>query len=273
MAKRGFDVVVVRRSGPVSSFSMRGGWIYLLVILMLVLTAAVAGGGYLLWQQQTLVTEMTEETRMLSLRAERLEALSQEQETREILAQQAAEERQASPDKDKGRGKSAAPAPAAASPAAAEAQAPAGGGAAESIRAAENASEEPSKSDYITINNIEQKVEGGDLVVSFDLVNEREDKEPVSGYISLLAQGTRNGKPWIEAWPPQRLNPSGRPQNFRRGTPFSVQRYRHFRARVAAVNDKEFQNLEFVIYSRQGELALVHTQALEPGAKSAEPRR
>lgn len=272
MAKRGFDVVVVRRSGPVSSFSMRGGWIYLLVILMLVLTAAVAGGGYLLWQQQKLVTDMAEETRMLSLRAERLEGLSQEQETREILAQQAAEERQ-----EKGRGKSApekaAPAP---SPAAAEAQAPAaaGSGAGESIRAAENAaSEEPSKSDYITINNIEQKVEGGDLVVSFDLVNERDGKEPVSGYITLVAHGARNGKPWIEAWPPQRLNAQGRPQNFRRGTPFSVQRYRHFRARVAAVNDKDFQNLEFVIHSRQGELALVHTRALEPTAGEARPRR
>lgn len=264
MAKRGFDVVVVRRCGPVTSFSMRGGWIYLLVILLMLLTAGMAGGGYLLWQQQRLVTDMAEETRMLSLRAERLEALAQEQETREILAQQAAEERPAGPDK----GRAKAPPPA--SPAAADAGSTGG----ESIRAAETAApEEPSKSDYITISNIEQKIEGGDLVVSFDLVNEREGKDPVSGYISLVAHGQRNGKPWIEAWPPQRLTPQGRPQNFRRGTPFSVQRYRHVRARVAAVNDKEFQNLEFVIHSRQGELALVHTETLNMNSSASRQRR
>lgn len=267
MAKRGFDVVVVRRSGPVSSFSMRGGWLYLLVILLLVLTAAVSGGGYLVWQQQKLVTEMVEETRMLSLRAERLEALSQEQETREILAQQAAEERAAGQG-GHGRGKAAAQTPP--PPPAAESA----GTGAESIRAAETtAAEEPTKSDYITISNIEQKVEGGDLVVSFDLVNERDSKEPVSGYISLVAHGQRNGRPWLEAWPPQRLTPQGRPQNFRRGTPFSVQRYRHVRARVAAVTDKEFQNLEFVIHSRQGELALVHTEPVDLGQTTTKRRR
>lgn len=260
MAKRGFDVVLVRRSGPVTSFSMRGGWIYLLAILLLVLTAAVSGGGYLVWQQQKLVTEMAEETRMLSLRAERLEALSQEQETREILAQQATEERPHSP--EKGRKASPPPSPPASSPAAADASPAASGG--ESIRAAETAaSDEPSKSAYITISNIEQKEEGGDLVVTFDLINEREGKEPVSGYISLVAHGKRNGKAWIEAWPPQRLTPQGRPQSFRRGTPFSVQRYRHVRARVAAITDKQFETVEFVIHSRQGELALVHAEPVE----------
>ena len=268
MAKRGFDVVMVRRSGPVTSFSMRGGWIYLAVVLLMVLTAGVGGGGYLLWQQQKLVGELAEETRMLSMRAERLEGLSQEQETREILAQQATEERPGGP--DKGRGKPASPPPPPAATPAADAAATTGG---ESIRAADAAADEPSKSDYITITNIEQKVEGGDLVISFDLVNEREGKEPVSGYISLVAHGQRNGRPWIEAWPPQRLTAQGRPQNFRRGTPFSVLRYRHVRARVAAVNDKAFQNLEFVIHSRQGELALVHAEPLELGASAARQRR
>jgi hypothetical protein len=115
------------------------------------------------------------------------------------------------------------------------------------------------------LRNIEQKLEGGDLVVNFDMVNERESKEPVSGYITLVARGLRNGKPWIEAWPPMRLTNQGRPQNFRRGTPFSVQRYRHVRARVAAISDKQFSQLEFVVYSRQGDLVMVHHQPVNLG--------
>ncbi|MCA1989374.1 MAG: hypothetical protein LDL07_09565 [Desulfarculus sp.] len=257
MAKRGFDVVMVRRSGPVSSFSLRGGFFYLLTVLLAVLTAGLGLCGWVVYQQHGLVMAMVDESRMLSLRAERLEALLQEQETREILAQQAAEERATPPEKGK-RGV----APASAAPV-------------ETVHGtSETAADlehdrgdqpEPTTSDYIALRNIEQKLEGGDLVVNFDMVNERESKEPVSGYITLVARGVRNGKPWIEAWPPMRLTNQGRPQSFRRGTPFSVQRYRHVRARVAAIGDKQFNQLEFVIYSRQGELVMVHHQPVNLG--------
>ena len=256
MAKRGFDVVMVRRSGPVSSFSMRGGFFYLLAVLLLVLTAGLGLCGWVVFQQQDLVLVMVDEVRMLSLRAERMEALLQEQETREILAQQAAEEKAAP--SERGKAKSA-PSP---SPAAVEVNRMAGDADPDKDRADQP---EPTSTDYIALRNIEQKLEGGDLVVNFDMVNDRDSKEPVSGYITLVARGERGGKPWIEAWPPMRLTNQGRPQNFRRGTPFAVQRYRHVRARVAAISDKQLDQVEFVIYSRQGELVMVHHQPVNLG--------
>lgn len=237
---------------------MRGGFFYLLAVLMLVLTVGLGLCGWVVYQQQELVMVMVDEVRMLSLRAERMEALLQEQETREILAQQAAEEKPSPPEKGRGRN---TPAPASQPPAETASIAPENAGEAKE----QGEQPEPTSTDYIALRNIEQKLEGGDLVVNFDMVNEREGKEPVSGYITLVARGQRNGKPWIEAWPPMRLNSQGRPQNFRRGTPFSVQRYRHVRARVAAINDKQFDQLEFVVYSRRGELVMVHHQAVNQG--------
>jgi hypothetical protein len=65
-----------------------------------------------------------------------------------------------------------------------------------------------------------------------------------------------------------RLSALGRPQNYRRGTPFSVQRYRKVKARVAAMADKKFERLEFVIYNRQGDLVMVQTDPVAPGQSS-----
>jgi len=238
---------------------MRGGFFYLLAVLLVVLAFGLGLCGWVVYQQQDLVMVMVDEVRMLSLRAERLEALIQEQETREILAQQAAEEKPSPPEKGRGRHLAAT-----ASQGAAEAASVSPENAAEAAKE-QGDQPEPTATDYIALRNIEQKLEGGDLVVNFDMVNEREGKEPVAGYITLVARGLRNGKPWLEAWPPMRLNNQGRPQNFRRGTPFSVQRYRHVRARVAAINDKQFDQLEFVVYSRQGELVMVHHQPVNLG--------
>jgi predicted SnoaL-like aldol condensation-catalyzing enzyme len=48
-----------------------------------------------------------------------------------------------------------------------------------------------------------------------------------------------------------------------------VQRYRKVKARVAALADKKFERLEFVIYNRQGDLVMVHTDqvALSPSSR------
>ncbi len=225
---------------------MRSGWIYLIAVLLMLLVGGMTAGGYVLLRQQSVVGEMAEETRLLVLRAERLEALVQEQETRDILAQQTAEDRLVPAEKPR-KGAPAAVPPATAGPDAA-------GEPTASVGA------EPQVWDRLVIQNVEQRLEGGDLVVSFDLMNQRGDREPAMGYITVVARGQRQGKPWIEAWPPMRLTPLGRPQNYRRGTPFSVQRYRRVRARVAAVNDKQFEALEFVVSSRQGQLRIVQAQ-------------
>lgn len=244
MSKRGFDVLLVRKSGPVRSLSMSSGWLYMLVLILLIMVAGVGGNSYLLYRQQLQLAEVADDTRLLMLRAERLESLVQEQETRDILSQQAAEDRAAAlPGKSKG--KAAAPPPKEdpdKEPEAGETTPQA---------------DEPQSSDRLSIKNVEQRVEGGELVVSFDLINEREPRDPAMGYIALVVKGQRQGKQWNEAWPPMRLTALGRPQNYHRGTPFSVQRYRRVLARVASLDDKKFETLEFVIYSRQGTLVMV----------------
>ncbi|MBI5521812.1 MAG: hypothetical protein HY910_04215 [Desulfarculus sp.] len=245
MSKRGFDVLLVRKSGPVRSLSMSSGWLYLVVLVLLVMVAGVGGNSYLLYRQQLHLAEVADDTRLLMLRAERLESLVQEQETRDILSQQAAEERAAALP-GKAKGKAAQPPPPKEDP---DKESEAGEAAAQA--------DEPQSSDRLSIKNVEQRVEGGELVVSFDLINEREPRDPAMGYIALVVKGQRQGRQWFEAWPPMRLNALGRPQNYHRGTPFSVQRYRRVLARVASLDDKKFETLEFIIYSRQGNLVMV----------------
>ncbi len=253
MSKRGFDVLLVRKSGPVRSLSMSSGWLYLLVVVLLVMVGGLGGNSYMVYRQQVQLAEISDDTRLLMLRAERLESLVQEQETRDILSQQASDDR-AAPPAPKGKGKAVAPSNQE------DADEPAGQVA---------PADEPHSSDRLSIKNIDQRLEGGELVVSFDLVNEREPRNPAMGYMALVVRGQRQGRAWFEAWPPMRLTAAGRPQNYHRGTPFSVQRYRRVLARVASLDDKKFESLEFVIYSRQGNLVMVKALPVNPSKGAA----
>ena len=93
MGEGGFDVVLVRKSGPVQTMKFRSWWLYFLFFAMLLMVLGLGAGSYLLYTQQRALLELSEDTRLLMLRAERLESLAQEQETRELLAQQAENER------------------------------------------------------------------------------------------------------------------------------------------------------------------------------------
>jgi hypothetical protein len=228
------------------------------------MVGGLGGSSYLLYRQQLQLAEIVDDTRLLMLRAERLESLVQEQETRDILSQQAAEDRAATTLPSKGKGKAAPPPPPANNQEDSGKDAESGEVAGQTALA-----DEPQSSDRLSIKNIEQRLEGGELVVSFDLVNEREPREPAMGYIALVVRGQRQGKAWFEAWPPMRLNTQGRPQNFHRGTPFSVQRYRRVLARVASLDDKKFESLEFVVYSRQGSLVMVKALPVNPSKGAA----
>lgn len=251
MSKRGFDVLLVRKTGPVRSLSMSSGWLYLLMVVLVVMVGDLGASSYLVYRQQLQLSDLADDSRLLMLRAERLKSLVQEQETRDILSQQTAEDRATSLP---GKGKSAAT-PSPSSQDDGEAVEPSG---------QLPPGEEPQSSDRLSIKNIEQRLEGGELGVSFDLVNEREPRDPAVGYIALVVCGQRQGKPWLEAWPTMRLSAMGRPQNYHRGTPFSVQRYRRVLARVASLEDKKFESLEFVVYSRQGNLVMVKTLPVNP---------
>jgi hypothetical protein len=236
-------------------------WIYFLFLVLILMLAGLGAGSYLLYRQQSALQVISEDTRLLMLRAERLEALVQEQETRALLAQQAEEERQAAhqPARQK-------------PPAGAEeeAEAPADNPAPEEEEERSSLPPEPSESDRVGIANVKLSSGGRELVVVFDVTNQLEPDDPAMGYVTVVARAQRGAKPWIEAWPPQRLTPLGRPLNYRRGTPFSVQRFRRLKAKFAK-GDKEFQKLEFLVYSREGDLLLVHQMDLNSQDEAAGP--
>lgn len=238
-------------------------WIYFLFAVLLVMLAGLCTGSYLLYRQHQALTELTEDSRLMVLRTERLEALVQEQETMAVLSQQAVEEKaaalvearlKAAGKKSNGdRGKKTTPAKVEAAPAV-------------KTPPEQMLPSEPKSSDRVDLRNIKLRRRGSEMDISFDIANKGEPAKPMTGYVVVVARAQRNGKPWIEAWPPMRLSPMGRPRNFRRGTPFSVQRYRRLKAKLA-LGDKKFQRLEFLVYSQKGELILVVVQALDRKGK------
>ena len=272
MGESSFDVVVVRKSGPVHSMRFRGWWIYLMLLIMLVMVTGLGFSAYLIYQQQRHLVNLGNDTRLLMLRAERLESLVQEQETRELLALQAAQEQaelarekaekekkkpgEAEKPKDKPSAKGgetpAKPAIETAAPAPAE------------VAAAPQAVEtppEPEASDWVDVNDLNLERKGAEMVVRFKVQNKK-NTELAAGYVTVLLKGTRNGKPWNETWPAMRLTPQQRPKNFRRGSPFSVQNYRTVQARFV-VGRKQFENLEILLYSRDGKLSLVRKKSVD----------
>ena len=236
MAREGFEIVVIKKSGPTQSMKVHGWWITLILIVVLLIGAALGAGAFILYRQYWVVSEIAEDTRLLMFRTERLEALVQEQETRELLISQQSQQSTTATTT---------------SPQVTEPS--------ESVQ---TATDEPATSSILSMRNVKQNMEAGNLSISFDIVNEQ-GSEPAVGYIAVIAHGSRQGKPWIEAWPPMRLNEQGRPEQYRRGTPFSIQRFRTVRARMALA-DKAFERLEFVFYSRQGDVMLVSSYPVSP---------
>ncbi len=269
------EILLVRKSGPVQSMTFRTWWIYFLFMLLILMLLGLGAGSYILYRQQRTLRDLAEDTHLLMLRTERLEALVQEQETRTLLAQEAA--RQAAAQKPvpkaaapaKPKPQPPAPAPKATKPAPpppppappAPKPAPAAKPQPAAAKSPEAELVEPTSSDVVAIRDIKVRRRGGELLVYFNVTNKRPPSEKAVGYATLVMRGTRGGKPWIEAWPPMRLSPLGRPLNYRRGTPFSVQYRRPLKA-TFVVADKKFERMEFLVYSRKGELILVHSLPL-----------
>ncbi len=271
------DILLVRKSGPVSSMKFRTWWIYFLFLVMLVMLAGLGAGSYLLYRQQQAIMEFTEELNLLTLRVERLESLAQDQENRALLAQQEIERKAEMLAQAKLKAAQAKPGAANKAKAAKTRpeKAAAGVGAPPPVPPqppAQLLPPEPHSSDMVGVRNIRIQKKGGNLVVRFQVSKKAEGAEPLAGYLTLVVRGQRAGKPWVEAWPPMRLTPLGRPLNFRRGTPFSVQRFREIKAKFV-LGDKKFSRLEFLVFSKDGELMLVVNKDLEKARDGSSPTR
>lgn len=300
MGKKGMDVLLVRKSGPVHAMTFRTWWIYFLFLVLVLMLLGMGAGSFLLYGQQEALKKLADDTRLIMLRTERLEALVQEQETREVLAMQAEMEKQAAlkaqnessekaevqkassdePEPEEKVSEPVEPKSAESEPAEEQAQEQA---AAEEKPAEKDEVEEikePADSDMVGIRNIESSLEGNDLFVHFDVVNKTDSSssEPLMGYVSVIMKGQKKGNPWMEAWPPMRLTPQGRPLNYRRGAPFSIHRFRRMKAKYDAL-EKNPEQVEFIIYSREGKLLLVSPADLDvklspdPGSEKEEKEK
>lgn len=284
MAQRGVDIVLVRRSGPVQTMTFRAWWLHFLWLIIFLMVAALVVGGYVLFRQHQTILALAEDTHLVMLRTERLESLADEQETREILALQAAEQK-AYAEKNRQK-KPARPKPAVrgktnpdqvksteAKPKENAVRQPeeTNKPTPPSTEAASSLAPDPYTSDRVAIRDVIMTVTNSNLLVRFKVANARDPSDKAIGYVAVLVHGMRYGKPLIEAWPPMRLSPLGRPINYRRGTPFSVQYHRPLKA-VFFLGDKELDQLEFLVYSREGNLLLLQKEALDiekrlPGQK------
>lgn len=244
--KQGLDIVLVRKSGPVRNLRFGSWFIGLVSLIFILLVAGLVAGGFLFYKQSRLLADYGEQINLLMLRAERLEFLSQEQETRELLAEEALK---AKAEVEVQKASAAEPTPTS-SP-----QPP--------------QEEDPTESDVIALSNISRHVEGGEMVVNYAITNKLADGDRADGYIMVVAHGQRRGKPWLESRPPMRLSVLGRPVNYRRATPFAIQRYRQLTARFSTA-DSKFDRLEFLIYSRRGQLLLTQAVFLDDDKQSQE---
>jgi hypothetical protein len=125
---------------------------------------------------------------------------------------------------------------------------------------------EPAQSDTVGLRNFRHRYRAGKLRVVFDVVNKQSPRHPATGYVVVVARGERVNKPWLEAWPPMRLTPLGRPQSHRRGARFTASRYRRIRASFLKV-DKKFARVDIYIYSLEGDILLVQKESLGEGTE------
>ena len=243
------EILMVRKSGPVQPLRL-GSWIIaLFVMLLLVMMLALVGGGYLFLQQSKVLAEFGEGINLLMLRVERLEFLMQEQETRELIAQEEAQAKE-----------NAKTAPSEEPPTMASLETGEKAPKPEPTPAVAQ-EDSPRSSDAVSINRIDQSYEGNELLVYYDVTNQMGDGNRAEGYVSLILHSIKDGKPRLAASPPMRLNAQGRPVSYRRGMPFAVHRFRRIAARFN-VEGRTPERLEFVVYSRRGQVLLVYDQSV-----------
>ncbi|MCF8031570.1 MAG: hypothetical protein K9K66_01750 [Desulfarculaceae bacterium] len=239
-----------------------GPWLFYFVLLLICLTVAgLAGGGYLLYTQNQALDELVKDNRRMRLVTQNLESMLRDLRDRVDLASRPQPEPPPPskpappppPPPPKAEAPKPPPPPEPAAPEKPEVSTPAQAQALEPW---------PTSSDWVDIQKITSKKSGRDLLVYFNVTNEKAGKKPVEGYVAVVLRGERKGTPWLEAWPPTRLTPLGRPENYKRTANFEVRRYRRLRARFTVV-DKKVDTLEFLVYDKEGELALLKRHSLK----------
>lgn len=244
MPKRKLEMLVVNQTGPVKRMKFRPWWLYFFIIVFLLMLAGLGAGGYFFFLQNKEVRALAIDTSQLQ---KANEALTTQVHDLKTMAQLAAHSDQASETPTSTATTTTTSTTTTSTTTTTERpkeeQRTSGAG-------------EPITSDKVGVRIVRKTVTSSRISLVYDVINKNERGGPVTGYVTVVARGNRASKPWIEAAPPMRLSPLGRPLNFRRGEAFSVQRFRRFRASFQ-VADKKLVRLEFLLYSREGDLILV----------------
>lgn len=296
------EVVLVRKSGPVATMSFKAWWIYFLFLVLALMLVGLGAGTYLFLRQHQALSELAQDTHLLILRTERLESLVQEQTDRDLMVAQTSPpaaqaqpkpapntaQQPKTPPNAKQNNNSATKQAVSPKPTTSKEASPttkpeeskpnpkpdgqekaAENDAAQPVKQPKQASEpeedelsEPTISEDVLIKDVKMKSGAAKLSINFKVANKKAPEGKAMGYTTVVLRGARDGKAWVEAWPPMKLTPLGRPVNYRRGMPFSVQYHRPLKA-VFSKDDKDFERLEFLVYSREGKLELVHIIPLQ----------
>ena len=119
-----------------------------------------------------------------------------------------------------------------------------------------NRLKEQKQASIVLIKDIVLQKNESFLIVDFKLVNAREEESPAEGYLHILAKGEGNDIPLEWTYPKQTLQ-NGLPNNFRRGLPFFIQRFKPYHREFRSdSNAKKPSAIKILIYDQSGTLLL-----------------
>ncbi|MCB2192385.1 MAG: hypothetical protein KQI62_12515 [Deltaproteobacteria bacterium] len=262
MARQKIDVLLVRKDAPVQTMRL-GPWLfYFFIILMIVILAALAGGGYLLYQQNLALSEIIKDNRRMRLSAQNLETIVRSLQDRAFLTNMPVDgpAPPPPPPKQKPAPPPPEPVPVAKQPKPVQEEQTdtmaKENGPASTPKEAQAVEPWPTSADWVDVRKISLRKSGRDLLVYFNVANKLDAKHPARGYAFVLLRSKRKGAPWVEAWPPTKLSPLGRPENPKKGARFAVQHRKRFKARFVLV-DKKIDAVDFLVFNEEGELDLL----------------
>lgn len=113
---------------------------------------------------------------------------------------------------------------------------------------------EASAPERVGVEEMAFTIDPGSIRVNFNLMNVDRGEDPVSGYIHILASGTRNGETWWEVYPRGGVE-NGLPASYRVGQPFIIQRFKPVQGRFDIRPDRGMPTtVRIVVYDDTGRL-------------------
>jgi hypothetical protein len=112
-----------------------------------------------------------------------------------------------------------------------------------------------SKEKSADIKDLVIKKEETSLTVSFNLVNVRGKKSPISGYVHIIAMDEQIVPPRVWTYP-EVAERNGIPINYKEGQLFSIQNFKTIRGKYTLEESQSFSSMRALVYNEAGELIL-----------------